>query len=87
MTQKTKKPKPEINHTDVFGKPLQVGTAVAFANSNALAIGQIVKVNPKMLRVAAFTSSSYKPTYLKYPSDMIVVDGPAVTMYLLKKSA
>lgn len=91
MTEKIKKSKPEIKHYDVFGKELKIGTAVAFSNGNSLSIGEVIKINPKMIRVVEFSkkNSSWRNSagYLKYPSDMVVVDGPAVTMYLLKNSA
>jgi hypothetical protein len=89
MAKKEKIEKPEIKHYDVFGKELKLGTPVAFSNGNSLAIGEIVKINPKMLRVVAFSKkSSWRSSagYLKYPSDMVVVSGPSVTMYILKNS-
>jgi hypothetical protein len=84
MTTKLKKEKLEIVHRDIFGKEILLGTNVVFCQNNSLMIGEIVKINPKMIRV---TPVGNRSSYLKYPSDTVVVDGPTVTMYILKNSA
>ena len=79
--------KSEIKHFDVFGKELSIGSPVAFSNNNQLCIGQVTKLNPKMIRVENYTKSRYRSSYLKYPSDVVIVSGPHVTMYILKNSS
>ena len=73
-------------HHDILGQPLGIGDAVVFPSSNTMYVGTITKLNPKMVKVI---ESGRKPSTWytgsnKYPSDLVKVDGPEVTMYLLK---
>lgn len=70
-------------HKDKLGRFLQIGDAVCFADSNRLAFGIIQKLNPKMIKVCRPNS---KWSQNKYPDDMVKVDGPDVSMYLLMNS-
>lgn len=71
-------------HKDILGKPLTVGCCVVFSVSNSLYVGTVVKLNPKMVKVKHVNSRSREQN--KYPTDLAVVDGSEVTMYLLKNS-
>lgn len=79
--------KVEIVHKDKLGRVLKVGDCVAYPESNNLKIGTIKKVSPKMIIVSEL---GIKPTwygkngYRKYPSDLVLLEGPEVTMYLLR---
>lgn len=79
--------KAEIEHKDKLGRLLKVGDCVAYPESNSLVIGTIKKVTPKMTMVSELGK---KPTWYdktghrKYPSDLVLLEGPEVTMYLLK---
>lgn len=69
-------------HKDKLGRPLAVGDCVAYPDgNNTLKIGLIDKLNPKMLRVKEF-----KKTYTsnKYPHETVKLDGPDISMYILK---
>ena len=70
-------------HKDKLGRLIQVGDPVCFANSNRLEFGIIQKLNPKMIKVCRPNS---KWSQNKYPDDMVKVDGPEVSMYLLLKA-
>lgn len=70
-----------IEHKDILGKTIEVGDAVAMASHNDLAIAIVDKINPKMIRVKRVNSSW---TQNKYPKDLIKINGPEVTMYLLR---
>jgi len=72
-------------HRDKLGRLLKLGDCVAYPSYNSLSIGTIKKLNPKMIGVA--TLGKRASTSNKYPQDLVVVDGPEVTMYLLKMSA
>ncbi len=73
-------------HRDKLGRLLKVGDCVAYPSHNSLGIGTIKKLNPKMIGVARVGSRS-KSTNNKYPGDLVLLDGPEVTMYLLRESA
>ena len=75
--------KPPIVHKDIFNRELIQGSTVAYPSSNSLVIGTILKCNPRMLTVSQVGS---RGTCLKYPNDVILVDGPHVTMYMLRNS-
>ena len=76
----------EIVHKDKLGRLIKVGDCVAYPGSNALIIGTVKKLNPKMIGVAKLGKSSWGPKN-KYPHDCVLLDGPEVTMYLLKMNA
>jgi hypothetical protein len=86
MTEK--KVKEPVEHRDRIGRVIKVGDCVAYPSSNNLHIGMVKKLNPKMVGVAK-VSKERRPGYgnhNKYPSDIVVLDGPEVVMYLLKNS-
>ena len=80
-----KKEKAPIEHRDKLGRLLKVGDCVAYPGSNTLFIGTIKKLNPKMLGVARVGKNNWGPSN-KYPSDVVLLDGPEVAMYLLRES-
>lgn len=73
-------------HKDKLGRLLAVGDAVVYPRHNSLEIGTVKKLNPKMVKVIEFghTESRWYSGSNKYPNDIVKVDGPEVTMYLLK---
>ena len=75
--------KPTIEHKDKLGRSLKVGDCVAYPGSNSLIVGTIKKLNPRMVGVAKLGKNSYGPKN-KYPHDVVLLDGPEVTMYLLR---
>lgn len=70
-----------IEHKDILGRIIEVGDAVAMADHNALAIAIVDKINPKMVKVKRVNSTWAQN---KYPQDLIKINGPEVTMYLLR---
>lgn len=78
------KEKPVIEHRDKLGRLLKVGDCVAYPDSNSLVVGIVKKLNPKMLNVGRLKS---KWDQKKYPHDCVLLDGPEVSMYLLKNSS
>lgn len=76
-------------HQDLFGKLLAVGDCVVYPQTNSLYVGTVVKLNPKMVKVKNIKTSPsrwYSGETNKYPIDLVKVDGPEVTMFLLKNS-
>ena len=79
--------KPTPVHLDKLGREIEVGSCVAVAHHNSLAVATVVKLTPKMVRIkiANITSNSwYQGHHNKYGDQMVVIEGPSVTMYLLK---
>jgi hypothetical protein len=81
-----KKTKSIPEHRDKLGKLLEVGDAVCYPDRNSLELGTVKKLNPKMIKVieAGRGASKWYTGSNKYPNDLVKVDGPEVTMYLLK---
>jgi len=71
-------------HKDKLGRTLKVGDCVAYPSSNSLVIGTIRKINPKMIGVTAVGNRRWGSEKNKYPSDCVLLEGPEVTMYLIK---
>jgi hypothetical protein len=71
-------------HKDKLGRLIKIGDCVAYPDSNSLVVGVVKKLNPKMIGVSRIKA---KWTQNKYPQDMVLLEGPEVTMYMLKESA
>jgi hypothetical protein len=79
--------KPAPVHLDKLGREITEGACVAVAHHNSLAVATVVKINPKTvkIKIANITTNSwYSGVHNKYGDQMVVIDGPLVTMYLLK---
>lgn len=75
-------------HKDIFGKTLKLGDAVVYPSHNSLSIGTVKKLNPKMIKVVPVGAKYHRSSgYNKYPQDIAIVDGPEVTMYLLRMNS
>jgi len=68
--------------TDMIGQPICILDPVIYTANNRLHIGIVSSATPKMVDIT--TRGGYKRTTLKYPSDIVVIKNPAVTMYFLK---
>jgi len=73
-----------IEHRDKLGKIIKVGDCVAYPGGNTLLIGTVKKLNPKMIGVTRLGGYKWDGPNNKYPDQVIVLEGPEVTMYLLK---
>ena len=80
--------KNELIHKDKLGRIIKVGDAVCYPYRNSLEFGTVKKLNAKMIRVREVGEQSiwYNGSN-KYPNDVVIVEGPEVTMYLLKMSS
>jgi hypothetical protein len=70
-------------HRDRMGRLLKTGDCVAYPTHNSLSIGTIKKLNPKMVKVVP-VGIKFGSWANKYPQDLVLLDGPEVTMYFLK---
>jgi len=73
----------EVVHRDILGNVLKLDDNVVYPDHNRMRIGNVVKLNPKMVNVKAIGRSSPDR---KYPQELLVVDDPKLTMYILKNS-
>ena len=75
-------------HRDKLGQELNISDCVVWPNQNKLEIGLIVKLNPKMIKVKRIEPPKrWQPsTWNKYPEDIVKIDGPLVSMYIIKHS-
>ena len=79
MSETVKKKVPE--HVDKLGRSLELNHYVAFPQYNSLAIGVVIKLNPKMVKVRKVGS---KWEQNKYPNDLVVLDSDEMVFYILK---
>lgn len=70
-------------HKDIIGNEIKVGSTVVYPYHNSLKVASVTKLNPKMINVVAIGRSWNDR---KYPNDLLVVEDPKITMYLLKNS-
>jgi len=75
----------ETKHFDKLGKLITVGDYVAFPQSNSLTIGTVIKLNLKMVKIKKVNHKPYNTgEYSRYSNDLVILNGPDVTAYLLK---
>jgi hypothetical protein len=83
----TKQPKAELKHPDKLGRNLEMGDCVVYPQSNSMMIGTVIKFTPKMITVKTINSGGWRGWETrKYSSDVIKIEGPEVTMYLIKNA-
>jgi hypothetical protein len=70
-----------VLHKDILGNPIKIDDTVVYPSHNSLRIATVKKINPKMINVVAVGRTWADR---KYPSDLLVVDDPKITMYMLK---
>ena len=78
-----------IEHKDRLGKSIKIGDFVAAADNNRLSVGIINKINPKMIQYKTISQEKFfhGRRVNKYPYDVVVIEGPEVSVYLLKNSS
>jgi hypothetical protein len=70
-----------VVHKDILGNEISIGNTVVYPYHNNLRIAIVKKINPKMINVVGVNNSWPDR---KYPTDLLVVNDPKITMYLLK---
>jgi hypothetical protein len=71
----------DVVHKDILGNIIKVDDTVVYPSHNSLKIATVTKINPKMINVVAV---GWRSPDRKYPTDLLVVDDPKITMYMLK---
>lgn len=77
----------EIKHLDKLGREIKLGDCVVAPSHNSLMIARVIKLNPKMIKIKKFNThqrSWHQGEYNKYSEDLVILDGPEVTAYLLR---
>jgi hypothetical protein len=72
-----------IEHKDILGQPLAEGNYVAVSHRNSLQVCQIMKLNPKMMRVKPVKGYYRSDGYLIYSEQCILLSGPDALAYIL----
>jgi hypothetical protein len=84
----------ELRVQDIIGREVAVGDIVAFklpGGGRDLDLGTIIKIAKKTLRVEyhyknSWTGQMQSNTTLVNPSNVVKLEGPDLTLHLLKKS-
>ena len=84
--QEPKAPKAQPEHVDRLGRPIELGNYVAVGHHNGLMIAQVIKLNPKMIKIAKVPPGRFVSEYNKYPTEMVVLDSDEMVFYILKNS-
>lgn len=71
----------EISHKDIIGNPIKLGDTVVSPNRTQLEIGIVEKITAKMVLVKPVGK---RWSDRRYPSNLLVVNDPKVTLYMLK---
>ena len=79
--------KESILHRDILGRELKIGNCVAYPFGNALVVGIVHKISSKMIGVTQVGNSTWNNKKNKYPKDCVLLDGPEVTLFLIKNSS
>lgn len=80
-----------MEHKDYLGRPLAVDDYVVFVipEGRQLQHGRITKLTNKNVRIAYTSPHSWQKntelTVVRPPKDVVRIEGPDLTMYLLRK--
>lgn len=71
---------------DFFGQPISTGDYVIGAQGHNLAIYKVLRMTPKMVRIAKITAKTAKAKKgaLRYANELMKVDEKLVTFHLMK---
>jgi hypothetical protein len=72
---------PNETHKDLLDREFKEGQYVAVSD-NGLYIAQVKRFTPKMVEVEV-VGKKHRSKRLKYASDMVILDGPDVFMWVL----
>lgn len=72
-------------HTDLFDNQIKEGSVVITSIwQHNLEVCVVKNLTPKMVRVKPLTTKT--ATYLRYPKDLLIIEGEDVTSYILRNS-
>ena len=70
-------------HKDILGNTIKEQDVVVYPNHNRMKIGTVSKCTPKMVTVIPVGKQYWDR---KYPQEVLVIDDPKISMYILKNS-
>lgn len=70
-------------HKDVLGNEIKNGDNVVYPHHNRLKIGSVKKSTPKMVTVIPVGKQYWDR---KYPHEVLVINDPKISFYILKNS-
>ena len=73
-------------HRNQLGREHKINDSVDYPQSNSLVIGVVRKINPKMIGVRRIGKNGWGSEKNKYPVDCVKLEGPEVTMFIIKNS-
>ena len=76
----------EVEHTDLFGQPVDIDDFVIGGQGHELAVYKVIRITPKMIRVAKVgaVTTSAKKGKLRYANELFKIDQALATFYLMK---
>jgi hypothetical protein len=80
-----------MEHRDYLGRPIEVGDSVIFVipHGRELQLGRVIKLTKLNVRVAFRVDRGWnkgaEDSCVRPPKDVVKVDGPDLTMFLLKR--
>jgi len=72
-----------MTHKDILGNTINEGDNAVYPHHNRMKVGSIKKITPKMVMIQS-VGRTY--TDRKYPHEILVVDDPKISLYILKNS-
>jgi hypothetical protein len=82
----TKKEPPR--HFDKIGHEIKLDDVVVSVSDNSLILATVIKINPKTVKISKICDAPTKwnaRTFDRYGHEVKIINGPEVTLYLLKK--
>lgn len=73
------------SHLDLLGRTLKEGQYVAVSDGS-LHIAQIQRFTPKMVEIVVI-DRKYRHKCLKYASEMVILEGPDIFMWVLSNGS
>ena len=75
-------------HKDIIGNVIKVGDTVVSPSGRELEIGVVEKIHNKTIDVKLVKQTSWRwPTIdRRYPNNLLIVNDPKITLYILKNS-
>ena len=73
---------------DKLDQEIKIGDCVVYSLHNSLDLGIVVKINPKMVKIKKIEPPKRweSAQFNRYPSDCVKIEGPIVSMYIIKHS-
>lgn len=75
-----------VDKLDLIGRKLAVGSSVALSfRRQELFVGCVIQLTKKMVKVKYKFGASWR-VCKRYPEDLVLLEGPALVEYLLKRN-